>query len=42
VGKVLIVLCMFAGRVGSLTLFIFFVGRSHAGRRYPLEPVQVG
>ncbi len=42
IGKVLIVLCMFAGRVGPLTLFIFFVGQSKLGRRYPLETVQVG
>jgi trk system potassium uptake protein TrkH len=42
VGKVLIIACMFAGRVGPLTLFIFLVGRARPGRRYPLEAVQVG
>lgn len=42
VGKLLIIACMFAGRVGPLTLFIFLVGRARPGRRYPLEGVQVG
>lgn len=42
VGKVLIIACMFAGRVGPLTLFIFLVGRSQRIRRYPFEAVQVG
>lgn len=42
IGKLLIMGCMFAGRVGPLTLFIVLVGRDRPGRRYPLESVQVG
>lgn len=42
IGKILIILCMFAGRVGPLTLFLFLAGRTQQGRRYPTEPVQVG
>lgn len=42
VGKLVIMACMFAGRVGPLTLFIFLVGRSRPGRKFPLEAVQVG
>jgi trk system potassium uptake protein TrkH len=42
VGKVLIAVCMFVGRVGPLTLVIFLVGRSSPARQYPMETVQVG
>lgn len=42
VGKVVISMCMFAGRVGPLTLFIFLLGRDRSGRKFPLEPLQVG
>ncbi len=42
VGKIVIIGCMFAGRVGPLTLFIFLVGRTHAGHPVPDAPVQVG
>lgn len=43
VGKVLIMACMFAGRVGPLTLFLFLT--EHGTRptpRYPAEDVDVG
>jgi len=42
VGKIIIMACMFAGRVGPLTLFIFLMGRARSARRYPLESLQVG
>ncbi len=44
VGLVLVMGMMFAGRVGPLTLFMFFVGQAPAGdgARAPLEPVPVG
>ncbi len=42
VGKLIIIACMFAGRVGPLTLFIVLVGREQQTRRYALESVQVG
>jgi trk system potassium uptake protein TrkH len=44
VGKLLIIGCMFAGRVGPLTLFVFLASRVSAGssRRYPVEVVPVG
>jgi trk system potassium uptake protein TrkH len=42
VGKIVIMLAMFAGRVGPLTLFIFFLGQERTGHRYPLESLQVG
>lgn len=42
IGKIVIIACMFAGRVGPLTLFIFLVGRTRPGRQFPLESVQVG
>jgi trk system potassium uptake protein TrkH len=42
-GKIIVMLCMFAGRVGPLTVFLFLAGRSQpAGQRYALESVQVG
>ena len=36
--------CMFAGRVGPLTLFVFLAAASadHTGRVYPEESVPVG
>ena len=42
-GKVIIIVCMFAGRVGPLTLFMSFVSpsRDHL-TRYPEEPVPIG
>ena len=44
VGKIIIITCMFAGRVGTLTLFMSFVSstREHLTRRYPEEPVPTG
>jgi trk system potassium uptake protein TrkH len=44
VGKVIIILCMFAGRLGPLTLFVFIVSLAseHATRRYPEEGVSIG
>lgn len=42
IGKIVIMLAMFAGRVGPLTLFIFLAGRPQAARGYPIEPVSVG
>lgn len=43
VGKVLIMLCMFAGRVGPLTLFLFLTERRIESRwAYPQEEVDVG
>ena len=42
VGKVIVLLAMFAGRVGPLTLFVFLVGQQRPARRYPFESVQVG
>ena len=42
-GKILIMIFMFAGRVGPLTIILFFVGREKPGRlRYPEERVIVG
>lgn len=42
-GKVVIGLLMFAGRVGPLTIILFFVGREKPGAlRYPEERVIVG
>jgi trk system potassium uptake protein TrkH len=44
VGKLIIIACMFAGRVGPLTLFVFLVARAErrARYRYPEEHVLVG
>ncbi len=44
VGKLIIIACMFAGRVGPLTLFVFLASntRDHLIRRYPEEPVPIG
>ncbi|MCB9741785.1 MAG: hypothetical protein H6740_04170 [Alphaproteobacteria bacterium] len=42
VGKFILIACMFAGRVGPLTLFVSLIGRSRVARRYPLEAVQIG
>jgi trk system potassium uptake protein TrkH len=43
VGKVIIILCMFAGRVGPLTVFIFLTERARRPPRdYPEEGVAVG
>lgn len=44
VGKLIIIACMFAGRVGPLTLFVFLVAREErrARYRYPEEHVLVG
>ena len=43
-GKAIIMACMFAGRVGPLTLFVFLAAASadHTGRVYPEESVPVG
>lgn len=44
VGKVIIMICMFAGRVGPLTLFVFLASQAE-GRviyRYPEETVPIG
>lgn len=45
VGKVIIMACMFAGRVGPLTLFVFLASNAQDQRtrhRYPEEPVSIG
>jgi trk system potassium uptake protein TrkH len=44
VGKVILIACMFAGRVGPLTLFIFLASTASANVRhvYPEEPIPVG
>ncbi|MCB9656338.1 MAG: potassium transporter TrkG [Polyangiales bacterium] len=44
IGKVIIVACMFAGRVGPLTLFVFLASASSArvDHTYPEENVSVG
>ncbi len=43
VGKIIIILCMLAGRVGPLTLFIFLTERHHEPLvEYPSEDVAVG
>lgn len=44
VGKIIIMACMFAGRVGPLTLFVFLAERKgeHQGPRPPIESVPVG
>lgn len=42
VGKLVIIACMFAGRVGPLSLSILLVGRDRPLRRLPLEAIQVG
>jgi trk system potassium uptake protein len=43
VGKVIVTGCMFLGRVGPLTLFLFLADRrTHAGWNYPHEDVDVG
>jgi trk system potassium uptake protein TrkH len=43
VGKILIMACMFAGRVGPLTLFLFLSSRSTTSPwELPEEPVDVG
>ena len=42
-GKVVIIACMFTGRVGPLTLFMFFATQPREGRlRYPTEAVPIG
>ncbi|MDD3921085.1 MAG: potassium transporter TrkG, partial [Eubacteriales bacterium] len=42
--RVLIMLCMFAGRIGPLTMMLALAGRSgsHGGIRYPEETLLVG
>ena len=43
VGKVIIMVCMFLGRVGPLTAFLVLSERSHSsGWAWPEEPVEVG
>ncbi len=44
VGKLLIIACMFAGRVGPLTLFVFLASQQDERliRSYPEEPVPIG
>jgi trk system potassium uptake protein TrkH len=44
VGKVIIIACMFAGRVGPVTLFVFLASntRAHRAHRYAEEPVAIG
>ena len=44
VGKVIVILCMFAGRVGPLTLFLFLAERraSREAIAYPEAEVDVG
>ena len=43
-GKVVIMVCMFVGRVGPLTLFLFLSSRSdfEPPERYAEEPVPIG
>ncbi|MCB9397133.1 MAG: hypothetical protein H6510_04895 [Acidobacteria bacterium] len=43
IGKVIIICCMFAGRVGPLTLFLFLTRRhSGSGVGYPSQDVAIG
>jgi trk system potassium uptake protein len=43
IGKILVMACMFAGRVGPLTLFLFVTEQRHASpMAYPEEEVSVG
>jgi trk system potassium uptake protein TrkH len=43
VGKIIVMFAMFAGRVGSLTLFVFLLARSApSALNYPQEPVDCG
>ena len=43
IGRVLIIACMFAGRVGPLSLFFFLLGQDHASRASrPTQDVPVG
>lgn len=42
VGQILVMVAMFAGRVGPLTLFVFLLDRQRPARRFPVEAVQVG
>ncbi len=43
VGKLIIIACMFVGRVGPLTLFVFLsAAKSHPERRHPAESILVG
>jgi trk system potassium uptake protein TrkH len=43
VGKVVIIICMFTGRVGPLSLFLFLSSRSNASAwEYPEETLDVG
>lgn len=43
VGEIIVMICMFAGRVGPLTLFLFLTERQHEpALGYPVEEVDVG
>lgn len=44
VGRIIIIFCMFAGRVGQLTLFVFLTANADPirGGRYPEEAVPIG
>lgn len=44
VGKIIIILCMFAGRVGPLTMFVLLATSTgkHINHRYPEEQVPIG
>ena len=44
VGKIIIIVCMFAGRVGPLTLFVLLATNTgkRINHRYPEEQVPIG
>ena len=42
VGKIVIIACMFAGRVGPLSIVALLADRPETERRYPVDSVQVG
>lgn len=44
IGKLIIIICMFAGRVGPLTLFVFLSSNSQKkpNRQLPEEPIPIG
>lgn len=43
IGKIVIIVCMFVGRIGSLTLFMFLSQRGQSTRwRHPEEEIDVG
>jgi trk system potassium uptake protein TrkH len=42
-GKIILIICMFVGRIGPFTLFLFLLGREKTSRLgYPEERVILG